>query len=100
MESAAMERVQCRVHGTQDKTYVCQHIADGLIARKRVGFFWTTDDPENPRPDAWCTECNARTKDNGWEWVGEALEHLKPTLLCGACYDLAKQFHMGGNPWA
>src|SRR5262249_10136171 len=31
----------------------------------------------------------------GGEWVGEALEHCQPQVLCGACYDLAKQFHMG-----
>jgi hypothetical protein len=95
-----VESVQCSVHGTQDKTYVCQHIADGLIARKRVGFFWANDQPGNPRPDASCIDCNSRAAANGGDWVGEALEHLKPKVLCGACYDLAKQFHMGSDPWA
>lgn len=95
-----MERIQCNVHGTQDETYVCQHIADGLAARKRVGFFWTTEQLDNPRPDAYCTDCNTRAAANGGEWVGDAMEHLNPQVLCGACYDLAKQFHMGGNPWA
>ena len=94
-----MHRVECSVHGAQDKTYVCQHIADGLIARKRVGFF-LANDPDNARPDAYCAECNARVGASGGEWVGEALEHLNPKVLCGACYDLAKQFHTGGDPWA
>ena len=94
-----MERIQCSVHGTQDKTFVCQHIADGLIARRRVGFFWTTDDPDNPRPDACCTDCSARVAANGGEWVGEAREHLKPKVLCAACYDLAKQFSQGWRPF-
>jgi len=95
-----VKRIQCSVHGAQDRTYVCQHIADGLVARKRVGFFWTTDDPNNPRPDAYCIECDARAAANGGEWVGEAREHLEPRVLCGACYDVAKKFHMGGDPWA
>lgn len=79
---------------------VCQHIAEGLMRRQRVGFFWTMHDPDNPRPDAWCIACNERNSATGGEWVGEALEHLQAKVLCGACYDLAKVFHMGGNPWS
>jgi len=37
---------------------------------------------------------------HGGEWVGEALSNLKPKVLCGSCYDLAKHFHSGGDPWA
>jgi hypothetical protein len=66
----------------------------------RVGFFWTTADPENPRPDAWCSACNDQVQVTGGEWVGEALKHLEPKVLCGACYDVAKIFHMGGDPWS
>jgi len=78
---------------------VCQHVAQGLFDRKRVGFFWSTEDPENPRPDAWCYGCNERVKTTGGDWVGIALEHLEPKYLCGVCYDLAKSFHSGGNPF-
>jgi hypothetical protein len=88
-----------RYHGDQQKTRVCQHILDGLQAKQRVGFFWTTYDPGNPWPAAWCTECEERVKKTGGDWVGEAEAHLKPKVLCGVCYDLAKVFHMGGNPW-
>lgn len=95
-----METCQCATHGTQPQTLICQHIADGLFRRKRVGFFWSVEDPANPGPDAWCSACNERVRTTGGEWVGEALEHLEPKVLCGACYDLAKQFHMGGNPWS
>jgi hypothetical protein len=35
------------VHGVQQLTLVCQHILDGLNAKKRVGFFWTFEDPQN-----------------------------------------------------
>jgi hypothetical protein len=96
----AYEKINCRVHGEQQRTYVCQHIFAGLVARERVGFFWAIDDPDNPRADAYCKECNARGQKTGGEWTGEALELLQPKTLCGVCYDLAKQFHMGGNPWS
>jgi hydroxylamine reductase (hybrid-cluster protein) len=33
------EKTSCRVHGEQQRTYVCQHIYAGLVARERVGFF-------------------------------------------------------------
>jgi hypothetical protein len=79
---------------------VCQHIVVGLERRERVGFFWTPDDPTNPRPDAWCLACERRARLSGGEWVGHALEEAQPKVLCGACYDLAKQFHMGGDPWS
>jgi hypothetical protein len=72
----------------------------GLNAKNRVGFWWTQGDPNNPRPDAYCTECELRVRKTAGEWEAEALEHLQPQFLCGACYDLAKQFHMGGNPWS
>ncbi|NKF24110.1 hypothetical protein [Solimonas marina] len=95
-----MKTVECGTHGTQQESFVCQHIVHGLQVRRRVGFFWTTFDPENPRPDAWCSECERRVKLTGGEWVGEAGEQLKVKILCGACYDAAKIFHLGGNPWS
>jgi hypothetical protein len=94
------EKAICATHGEQQRTYVCQHIYAGLVARERVGFFWTADDPSNPRPDAYCTECEKRVQKTGGEWTGEALEHLQPKILCGLCYEVAKKFHMGGNPWS
>jgi hypothetical protein len=87
--------VRCTTHGMQQETFVCQHIVQGMASRKRVGFFWTGDDPDNARPDAWCYECEERVRATGGEWVGEAESHLGAKVLCGACYDLAKKFHMG-----
>ena len=95
-----MRNVRCDVHGSQQETFVCQHVAEGLRIRKRVGFFWTTYDPHNPRPDAWCSACEERARATGGELVDQALERLQPKVLCGACYDVAKQFHMGGDPWS
>jgi hypothetical protein len=92
-----MPRVRCATHGDQPETLVCQHIAQGLMGRQRVGFLWTVEDPDNPRPDAWCLECENRRRREGGEWIGPALEHLEPKVLCGECYDFAKTFNLGGN---
>ncbi|MCA6124681.1 hypothetical protein J6500_22710 [Bradyrhizobium sp. WSM 1704] len=95
-----MSEVRCATHGLQQATFVCQHIADGLLTRNRVGFFWTDETPENPRPDAWCSACNDRVQATNGDWIGEALAHLEVKTLCGACYDMAKVFHTGDNPWS
>ena len=95
-----MANVRCDVHGSQQETFVCQHIAEGLQSRKRVGFCWTSYDPDNARPDAWCLACDERVSATGGEWIDQAQEHLQAKILCGACYDVAKQFHMGGDPWS
>jgi hypothetical protein len=95
-----VRKIECSVHGVQPETLVCQHIADGLRNRQRVGFFWTQYDPENSRPDAWCKACEERVRATGGEWIDQALEFLQPKVLCGACYDLAKRFHMGEDPWS
>ena len=62
--------VQCPEHGPQQETFVCQHIAQGLKKNLAQGF-WIAEDPENLRPDAWCTSCNdALHKAGGeWEWT-------------------------------
>ena len=95
-----VETVRCEVHGVQQQTLVCQHIVDGLIARRRVGFFWTTSGSDSARPDAWCAQCEGKVRATAGEWTGEALECAAPKVLCGACYDLAKRFHMGEDPWS
>jgi hypothetical protein len=92
--------VHCATHGEQPETLVCHHVLEGLRTKTRVGFVWTTADPANPRPDAWCQDCNARVAATGGEWVGDALANLGPQTLCGACYDTARAFHMGGDPWS
>ena len=95
-----VRRIHCETHGDSLETFVCQHIIVGMIEKKRVGFFWTAQDPENPHPDAWCAKCEDRVKMTDGEWEGEALELLSPKTLCGECYEVAKKFHMGGNPWS
>lgn len=82
--------VECTTHGTQQATFVCRHIVDGVRTRESVGF-WTSRDPDNPRPDAWCTECQALVQATGGEWTDESEAFAGVTLLCGTCYDDAKR---------
>ena len=78
------ELVECAEHGMAQRTYVCQHVARG----SGLGFFYFPN-PDNPRPDAWCAECNAvRLASNGWNEENEKAAAI--TLLCGGCYDDAK----------
>lgn len=94
---ASDDTIICTVHGEQPKAFVCQHIVAGLNSYERVGFFWFIDDRENTHPDAWCRECEVRAGRHSGDWAGAALDYVKPQALCAACYDLAKQFHLGGD---
>lgn len=95
-----MRQVFCNTHGATSPAFVCQHVADGLSSRVRVGFFFASEDPNNPYPDAWCAQCDERLRLAGGEWEGEAEEQLGARLMCGHCYLTAKTFHTGGNPWS
>jgi hypothetical protein len=79
---------------------VCQHIIAGLTERRRVGFYWSIENPAALRPDAWCSECERAVRSTSGEWTGDTLARAQPKILCGSCYDLSKIFHMGGDPWS
>jgi hypothetical protein len=81
--------VECRLHGSQEETFVCRHIVDSLYTREAVGFHWPASATE-PRPDAWCSECEQARIEAGGEWTDEAMSFASIQLLCGACYDTAK----------
>ena len=83
------EMVECERHGPQPATFVCRHLIDGLRTGAAVGFH-VADDPGNPRPDAWRSECEARVLSTGGEWTDESEAFAGVTLLCGECYDLAR----------
>jgi len=88
-------KVDCSAHGAQDETFVCQHIVQGLRDGIAYGFWWA-DDPENPRPDAWCTACNEIVAASGGEWTSEGEKFAGVKLLCGACYDRARAMNLRG----
>jgi hypothetical protein len=86
--------VQCDQHGPQPETFVCQHIAQSLASGQPVGFHWPADSDQE-YPDAWCSACHERHERCGFEWVGEAAEHLGAKLLCARCYVQARALALG-----
>lgn len=91
--------VECCLHGEQQETFVCQHIVQTLNDEIPRGFWWA-DNPENPRPDAWCSECEAMVQRTGGEWNDESEAFAQVKLLCGVCYDQAKQVNLPEKrPW-
>jgi hypothetical protein len=77
--------VDCDLHGKQQQTFVCEHLVHG----EGLGFF-QADEQENPRPDAWCSRCELIRQAHG-DWTEESEKLLGVKLLCGACYDRAKE---------
>ena len=90
--AASNKYIECCKHGKQQATYVCQHIVQSLEDEKPRGFWCSNESPDNPRPDAWCNECEAIVNDaGGWNDETELFAGVK--LLCGACYDKAKHLN-------
>ena len=75
-------RVHCREHWSTGETYVCGHLVHGI----GLGFY-AAYDPGNPRPDAWCGDCERLRLAFGGEWPEEVERSLGVSLLCGECYD-------------
>ena len=85
--------VECCTHGKQQATYVCQHIVQSLRDGKPRGFWSAEPEPGNERPDSWCTACEEKVNSTGGEWNDESEEFAGVTLLCGECYDRAKEMN-------
>ena len=75
-------RVHCHAHGDAQATYVCGHLARGTARQ-----FFCAHDPGNPRPDAWCEDCERQRLACGGQWTEEIEATLGVQLLCGGCYD-------------
>jgi len=74
--------VHCIRHGDNPEAFMCKHLLQG----GRLGFFCDTeDDPLNPYPDAWCSECEKVRDESGMFADEYARETFK--LVCGACYE-------------
>ena len=78
------EKVECRNHGTSYATFVCHHLLTG----QGLGFI-CVDDPNDPQPDAWCSECEkVRSAEGSWNDTSEAAQ---VSLLCAGCYEVVKR---------
>src|ERR1700680_2776387 len=90
------EKIECSVHGLQEQTFVCQHIAGSLRTGVPVGFYWSAEHAA-PRPDAWCASCEEARVEAGGDWTPQVEEKLRVKVLCGACYDYAKSIWSKGR---
>lgn len=86
--------IKCNKHDLKKSTYVCQHIANSLLTRIPVGFFWSKNDKQM-FPDAWCEDCEKRVIKTNGKWKDEALKKLNVKLLCSGCYLMAREMALG-----
>jgi hypothetical protein len=83
--------VHCERHGDNREAFMCKH----LLLGSGLGFFSDIEEPENPYPDAWCSECELVRGENGESAMFEseyALANFK--LVCGECYKEIKTKHV------
>ncbi len=80
--------LRCHTHGLSHTSYVCEHLAHGGAG---LGFHTAERPwPVNPRPDAWCDQCQGVLQEVGsWEAAGD--RHPKLAILCGGCYDACRR---------
>jgi hypothetical protein len=90
------QKINCNVHGWQEQSFVCQHIAHSLCTGISVGFHWASSQ-NDIHPDAWCSACEEARIEAGGGWTPEVNQKLKVKLLCGACYDHAKSIWTNGR---
>ena len=86
--SDSEKQVECGEHGSGPSTFVCQHLVSG----RSQGFHYAGDDedPDDPYPDAWCDRCEDAFRAEG-EWNDRSEAAAKITLLCGGCYEIARE---------
>lgn len=83
----------CDLHGTSPPTVVCRHLFEaGPEAEIRLDFI-TAFEPDEPRPTAWCRECEAvRARENEWSPRSEA--EAAWIAICSYCYEELRARHL------
>ena len=86
-----LHTIDCPIHGAQEEAFVCQHLVESLRTETSVGFHWSRESTSR-HPDAWCSACEVARVENGGQWTDRLIhETLNVKLICGACYDHAKE---------
>lgn len=88
-------QIECCSHGWQLESFVCRHIVRSLQTGVPVGFFWSRES-KSPHPDAWCASCEEARAVGSGDWTQDLEEMLDIQLLCGACYEHAKDIWRKG----
>lgn len=79
------ETVECVEHGKARKAFVCQHLVTG----SGLGFLDSGVRPDNPFPDAWCSDCESVRVAEGGEsgdWNDRSAAFAQVKLVCSHCY--------------
>lgn len=84
--------VSCERDGQNHATFVCRHLARNA----GLGFF-CSEDPDDPRPDAWCGACDEVLQREG-EWNDRSEPFAHVTLICAGCYDRARLRNRAPDP--
>lgn len=77
--------IYCPTHGESHATFVCGHLATS----EGLGFY-CDDTTEDPRPDAWCYDCDLVLLKEG-DWTEEIEQVAQITILCAGCYDTVRE---------
>jgi len=88
--------VECHTHGPQPEAFVCVHVMESLRSGVGAGFFWPASSDQE-RPDAWCSSCEEARVEGGGDWNAELSKRLQVKLICGRCYDRAKDINFGAG---
>jgi len=94
--STGIHYIFCSEYGQQEETFVCQHIVQSLEDSQTRGFHWSSED-NALRPDARCHKCDDKAKATDREWTEENMKFADIQLLCGLCYDKAKEINVKQN---
>jgi hypothetical protein len=83
------EAVESGLHGRQPISFVCMHIAHGLLDGSTPAFVIAPED-DHPLPLAWCDGCEEMIDSLGGDWnaAGSSRADFRP--LCASCYTEAR----------
>jgi len=80
------EVCECREHGEQPITFVCQHIAS-TARPNTAGFVSYSPEGRDDLRDAWCSACDVYLEEHGGDWIEGSVEVPDGiTILCAECY--------------
>ena len=86
---ASERTVHCDRHGDNREAFTCKH----LLFNSGLGFVSDAAEPDNPYPDAWCSECEQVRIENGGEFSDDYARSVIK-LVCGDCYNEIKAKHV------
>jgi hypothetical protein len=84
--------IECERHGSRPKAYVCDHLLLGIDQ----GFVTSTDQPDNPYPDAWCLACDRVRVAHGGVWNQQSEALITVRVVCADCYTEIRQRNVLG----